>query len=545
MKTTLSKGLFLLSIIVCQLGHSQENVFAFAFDEAGQPDDASNTSESYKHQVVQQIFDDLVEAKGVFNMPKPTFELSRSTQMPAYIDLKEAKVVIEEKAYDICTSLGADSLSAISALMAHELTHYYEKHDWRNNFLHFYQSKLIGKNRDAALTYEVQADQLGGFLSNMAGYNTSGVMTPLLKKIYTDYGLSTAANSHYPSLEDRIGLANKSEERLREMSHAFEMSNLLTAVGAYDQAFHYLDFIIKKGGFQSREIYNNQAVLLMLSAISLFSELELPLVMPLEYDFESRLGRRSNKSTRDAILDKAEEILKTSLNLDKDYLPALQNLSSLHILKGNFFEAEYEAKKLLLFQSSEDDKYHQAQAEINLSIIDYLQGNKEDALNHINEAEKLHNSPLVIFNKNIISGQGELNKSSKVKSNTTSSQSMGLNKLFSKLMRDELSASDEIEIDSKNMFFKVQNKGHEVFVNMNDFGEGGCHFFQQRTECTIDNQTFELTTNRSDIEKIIGNPNQTFSSGKQTVCHYPSNQLIVRYNDQAYPISFVHYHEER
>ena len=174
-----------------------------------------------------------------------------------------------------------------------------------------------------------------------------------------------------------------------------------------------------------------------------------------------------------------------------------------------------------------------------------MQGNKKEALSHIKAAEKLYNSPLVGFNKNIISGQADLNKSSKAKSNSTTSQSTGLNKLFSKLMRDELTASDEIEIDTKNLFFKVQNRGHEVFVNMNDYGEGGCHFFQQRRKCTIDDQTFELTTSRADIESFIGNPSQTFSSGKQTVCHYPTNQLIVRYNQQAYPISFVHYHEER
>lgn len=545
MKTTFIKGLMLLSIIVCQISHAQDNVFAFAYDETGSSEGTASSKHAYKEQVISEIFNDLIEAKGVFNMPKPSFELKSSTKIPAYINLKEAKVVIEEKAYDICSSMGADSLSALAALLAHELTHYYEKHDWKANFLHFYQSKDAIANAKMGRTYEVQADQLGGFLANMAGYNTSGVLELLLTKVYTEYNLNAAANSHYPSLQDRIDLARKSEEILAKMSYAFDMSSLLTVIGSYNHAYHYLDYIIQKGGFQSREIYNNQAVLLMLSALPLYSNLEMPLALPIEYDFDSRLGRRSNENQRNQILDRAEELLNKAIALDEAYLPAATNLVTLYILKGDYFEAEYHAKKLLLFQSGQDDKFHQSQARINMGVIAFMREDKEEALNQFNEAEKLYPREIITYNKNIVKGLDQNHKSSRKNDKAYSSADSGLNKMFSKLMQDELSPANEIEIDKKNLFFTVNDQGFDVLVNMNDYGEGGCHFFQQRNHFVLNEIELNTKTLQSDIESLIGVAQKTFATGAKSISLYPDQSLIVTYGPDQRPISFVHYHEER
>ena len=83
MKTTFIKGLMLLSIIVCQISHAQDNVFAFAYDETGSSEGTASSKHAYKEQVISEIFNDLIEAKGVFNMPKPSFELKSSTKIPA------------------------------------------------------------------------------------------------------------------------------------------------------------------------------------------------------------------------------------------------------------------------------------------------------------------------------------------------------------------------------------------------------------------------------------------------------------------------------
>lgn len=45
------------------------------------------------------------------------------------MDPDKIQIGLEEKAYDICISFGADSLNALAALLGHELVHYFEKHD--------------------------------------------------------------------------------------------------------------------------------------------------------------------------------------------------------------------------------------------------------------------------------------------------------------------------------------------------------------------------------------------------------------------------------
>ena len=89
------------------------------------------------------------------------------------------QVVLDEKAYDICVSFGKDSLNALAALLAHELIHYYEKHDWSRHFAMNNENLETARQLERmgdGLKQETEADNLGGFMAFSVGYNTYGIM---------------------------------------------------------------------------------------------------------------------------------------------------------------------------------------------------------------------------------------------------------------------------------------------------------------------------------------------------------------------------------
>lgn len=106
--------------------------FAFAPDGANSPGIERVTG--YKLSVAQKVFDDLLRARGDFRLQKPTLIVNRKEGDVASFIPDKVQIILDEKAYDVCVSFGKDSLNALAALLAHELIHYYENHDWNRHF---------------------------------------------------------------------------------------------------------------------------------------------------------------------------------------------------------------------------------------------------------------------------------------------------------------------------------------------------------------------------------------------------------------------------
>jgi hypothetical protein len=95
---------------------------------------STSSVDSIQYRRVLNIYNRLVQARGDFRYPVPTFNLSTEEEHCAFINYKLLEIQLEVKALEVCNSFGADSETAIAFLLAHELTHYYEKHGWRNSF---------------------------------------------------------------------------------------------------------------------------------------------------------------------------------------------------------------------------------------------------------------------------------------------------------------------------------------------------------------------------------------------------------------------------
>jgi len=293
-------------------------------------------ADSYKAKVVMDVFKRLKNAKGDFRSRRPSLHFvkeSGSGVAAAYP--KTGLILLEEKGYDICVSFGKDSLNALAVLLAHELVHCYEKHDWEEYFASEFKGfGLGGEVKDNLQEDEIQADYLGGFLAYQAGFTTFGIMPKFLDKVYEQYNLSDEKLSNYPKKEERKNIAKQSEEKLKNLLELFEMANFLVALEEYDDALEYYYKVLED--FQSREIYNNLGVLSTLSAMKLFTPLQNEFTYPVELDVKSRLGSRgdSKKEQREEKLLAAIDFFEKARQLDAFYPIAYLNEGCAHALLG-------------------------------------------------------------------------------------------------------------------------------------------------------------------------------------------------------------------
>ncbi len=438
--------------------------------------------EGYKEGVARRVFDDLVEAKGVKNMPIPKFRLVNSQRNVAWSNSELAEIGLEEKAYDICTLFGADSLNALAGILAHELTHYYEKHGWTEMFAADFsemESSAEIARLDQHLPQETQADYLGGFLSYAAGYQTLGMMPQFLDKVYQAYGFEEAMPG-YPTLADRQEMATASLKRCQELIHVFETANYLVALEQYGPAKGYYQYILKD--FQSREMYNNLGVATTLEAMALFSKKDLHFAYPLELDAESRLknghrggqqGFGEDQTQREALLKMAISHFKTAIVLDEDYAVGYLNLANVYALLHEPMDAEYNARKAIKIAKKEGRKKTVADAQVLLGILAAQEDETASAIGFFDQAVA-NGSSLGMINKNIL-----LEKTMPA---TPAASALGmakpdrigevsLDKLVVDLQRENLVPELLIEIDQRTTFARVDDEQSEVLIHLLPYDE--------------------------------------------------------------------------
>lgn len=363
-----------------------------------------------KYKKARAIYDKLVEAKGDRRFPVPAFTMTKETNNAAFLVYGGTQIGLEEKAYDICMSMGeAEGEAAVAGLLGHELIHFYEKHQWRSGFAQAYAELEIGRRLRGMVDQdkvnnETQADYLGGFLAYSAGYDVFDNRGPLLDKIYTQYPFPEVDSSGaYPSLEDRKALARKSEEKLKELVSVFEVGNLLTAVGQYEDARAFYKHILID--YQGREIYNNLGVVTVLEALEFFPQSERKYRLPLELDMSFGAGgkdgfgdkiERRNRLLREAIL-----YFNNAIGMDPGYAPAYLNKACAYYMLGDnkraAFYAGVEAQR-------DTSKYPKTatDAKVLLAMLAAKAGNAEEAIAQLEQLETP--SAVARYNLSIMKG---------------------------------------------------------------------------------------------------------------------------------------------
>lgn len=490
------------------------NATAVSHTFLGRPlldNEATSCFDNYKWEVANEVFTNLVEAKGVKNMPVPKFKMVTSQRNVAWFNPNTIEVGLEEKAYDICTSFGKDSLNVLAAIIGHELIHYYEKHGWTElfaaDFANMEMSAEIGR-LDQHLPQETQADFLGGFLSYSAGYRNLEVMPAFLDKVYQAYGLPEVM-SGYPSLAERKEMARASLQRCQDLIHAFEMANYLIAVEDYDYAKEYYAYILKE--FQSREMYNNIGVANVLAAMNLFPKQALPFVYPIELDAESRLknnkksashGFGGDEKGRVERLKNAVDYFKTAIILDESYAVGYLNLACAYALLEQPIDARYNAQKALQIARTNKRSKTVADAQIILGIIASQEADMAGANQFFDKAIAT-GSTLALLNKSILNEEPHsLNKA-----NDRSIQmldnigDLSLDRLITNLERGNLSPDKMLEINSQVIFGLIDYPHSQLLIHLLPQDEH--YFILQISAPTYEKETNKAIKNGASKSSII------------------------------------------
>lgn len=389
--------------------------FKFIIKSTAEAEDTRSTS-GPKYERAVKIYNKLVETRGDHRYPVPAFVISSSQQNVAFLEGDGLSIGLEEKAYDLCMSLGEEEgENAIAALLGHELTHFYEKHQWRRGFADAYVDLKVGRELQGAgdlykVNCETQSDYLGGFLAYSAGYPIYEKLPDFYDAIYKAYELPDVMTG-YADKDDRKALAVKSLEKVKDLVEVFEMANLMTAIGRYDDARAFYKHILTQ--YQGREIYNNLGVLTVLSAMNYFTKAEMKFRLPVQLDLNFAGGTKDGFGKRDSVRTKllleAISYFDNATSMDADYAPAYLNKACAYYLLGGDddlvrarFYADTEAR---LRAQQQPEKYKQAgiDADVIMALLKVKNGNIDGAKSILDRIKNV--SPTANYNLYVLNDQ--------------------------------------------------------------------------------------------------------------------------------------------
>lgn len=485
-----------------------------------------NHTADYKR--ISTIYNNLVNARGDFRSPVPPLFLKDEEGYVAYIDYNLNEITLEKKAYDVCKKHGDN---AIAFLLAHELTHYYEKHAWRNSFVRQNSDLDIGQNlktiQDGILN-ETEADYLGGFLAYTAGYGLFADAGKVISDLYAAYGLQENLPG-YPSKSDRIELCDRSAKNLEQLVDAFEMGNMLYAADMKSEAYRYYQYVLNH--YPSRELYNNQGTIAVLSAMELMdkSELKYKYVTVLDLNFEG--SKDASKSVTQQIsdfLDQAIIHFNSAINLDPSYAPAYLNKANAYALKKQWKKADfYLNQEALPIAQSSNGKYDKT-----ILDIEVLNGIILAEKGMTNEAEAVfikaaqNNSEIAKINLAILKNEIVLENKDNTKAPLSEVKMEGIS-VKSYLDNPESDGSVHQQIlEEKLSFFQFNPKGgnSRVFLNMNETTDFWTAFVFTKDGYTGDDGSgIRLSDDLDKLVKVHGKPLRIFETTQGQIYSYPTN----------------------
>jgi tetratricopeptide (TPR) repeat protein len=307
----------------------------------------------------RQVYNQIARVSGVSGQPPRLIVISESQRQAdrfkrqiAWYDHAANTIGIDRKTLGLWARM-KDSGACIAVFLAHELAHFYKDHRWGGDFGSRFPDSDIGvqvKALSAAniLSYEAQADDVGGLYSYLAGYDTLSLAPAVLDNVYAEYKLPPNLPG-YPSLAARKEIAKKGAARLQILTPVFEAGTLLLALGRYEDAGRCFDRIAQT--FPGGAELNNAGLSYVLEATGLFAREANAGGYPWTIDAQSRLEPRTAPQSRGAVSETREEKIKRLTNAaeerfseairrDPAYLPAILNLAFLEHLTGRRGTAE-------------------------------------------------------------------------------------------------------------------------------------------------------------------------------------------------------------
>ena len=381
------------------------------------------------------ILQELYESTGNYQIAEPQIKIVDSEDKIASYSYRKNMIVIEQKAIEVCRSFGKDSLNALAFIIGHELAHAYKGKEKNHNN----QTSFLAYDRhfQADVREEKLADIQGAFNAYLAGFDTVDILSKLIEALYKKYDLIDKQIYGYPQLKERMKTSQEVENIVDTLIRVFESANYLTALGHYEIATEYYNYILQY--YIGKELLNNQGVLKILSALEVGGKNVDPYLLPMELDVRSRLNktRADNLSykelmRRKVLLKKALLFFDRVIQFDKNYFPAQLNKICFLILNENYKEALdfYSSNKFQqLLKSNRLSKVEKDKANIALGVAHAFLGQKDQK--HIEQARKVL-TRLVSNSNQLINGLAAYNLSVLTKSSKVFPNNNRCNLSFSK-----------------------------------------------------------------------------------------------------------------
>ena len=303
---------------------------------------------SADYQTIKPIYDRLVLAFGETRQA-PKLEIlsiaGNSRTIASYIPNPTPIIRIDQTVIDLCRTFGRDSANALAIVLSHELAHYYRQHEFCSEFAFAMRGTNLSQqlklaSKDQKLVNESQADNVGLFVLQVAGFQSGGLHERLIDAIYKKYALPDNV-SGYPSRQERKLIAQKAEREINTLYPVFLTANFSLLRGDYETASQCYTLLLQK--FPSRELLNNAGVCQLHYALYKTDKYEMPFALPVELDGQSRLQIATTRSgwNQDDVVAKqalaeARRYFEEAIRKDPAYTPAYINLACCHLLAQNY-----------------------------------------------------------------------------------------------------------------------------------------------------------------------------------------------------------------
>jgi hypothetical protein len=273
--------------------------------------------------------------------PSPQLQLiarsrNKDTTIAQYESSPQPRVLLDEEVYDLCTTLGQDSLNALAVLLGHELAHHYQQHEWSDT----YGTRKARSNYiKEAWELEEQADFYSCFYGELAGFATGTVFPRILDLVYRQYRLENQLPG-YPSKEERKKVYQLKHAEAAQMASIFKAGQFLYLTGEHQAAAQFFNYLANK--FPSRDILSNLAASKLQQVLELIGQRNPPFAYPIELDARTRLTTRhrspltrQQQSAVNNLLKQARQHAEQARQADPSYVPAYINLACIRSLQGN------------------------------------------------------------------------------------------------------------------------------------------------------------------------------------------------------------------
>lgn len=355
-------------------------------------------------ELANVVYDKLKAAKGDFSQQLPVLEVSDRVYNIAAYQRSNNKLIIEEKAIEICRSFGAQQEAALAFLIGHELTHYYQDHEGGFAFM-MEKATFTEKVKE-----EKEADLYGAMIAYLADYQVLEIIPDLIQQLYNGYDLQQNQMPNYPPLAERLSIATTVQEELKYLIDVYEIGNYLAAMGEFTAAtdcFRIVGEVVK-----SKEVLHNQAVSMLSAAAQIQEYNQILWAYPLQLDAKNPL-RLPDDVQKGILLKKAERLLRDVLSMDNRYFSAHLNLAIVYTLKGDYNTAQHtleQAKNLA-------NGLQKQQCQLLTGILQAQKGELDTAMGTWNNLVKSEDQGLqFLAQKNLALAAGKTFSSS---SNTT------------------------------------------------------------------------------------------------------------------------------